>query len=533
MLPNALADAVVPFLASGSLGVLADSGVDLVRSFGRFHPLVVHFPIALALVAVAIEWWRGLSRREGVSPLTVPLLWIAAVAAVAATATGLVNAAHEYGGEASDTLERHRWLGIATTVVLVGLAWFGQSVAAQASASASKAAAAIGSFRWAALVAGIAVSVTGHLGGDLVHGEGYLTDYLLPRPSKAPADAPTAEGETGVASKEEEAAEASPELTDADRFFVAQVRPILDAHCIECHGPRKQKGGLRMDSKAWLFNGEEAEWTVRPGQASESLVIHRVELDRTDPDAMPPEGDGLTKEEIETLRKWIDDGAAYPNMLPGLAGAPGVPTAAVSAALATTGSLAVAGGASVGISSSVRAKVDAAAKALVARGVLVQPLALESELLDVNAMRASPPLGDADAELLADLAPVVATLNLAKSAMTDAGLSKVGPMPHLEKLRLDGTAVGDAGLAALGMLDRLESINLVGAKPTAASIGWLRSQPALKRVYVWQTSLDTPETLAALAEGGRMQVIGADLPLAQPTTPPMPEDPKPADPAAP
>jgi uncharacterized membrane protein/mono/diheme cytochrome c family protein len=508
--------------------MLAESGVDLVRAFGRFHPLVVHFPIALALVAVGIEWWRALSRREGLSPLTAPLLWIAAVSALASTATGWINAANEYGGDDSPALSLHRWIGTGTAFALLGLAWFGQSVAAQASASATKAAAAIGSFRWFGLVSAIAVSVTGHLGGDLVHGEGYLTDYLLPRAASSGEKSPDGATGEGIAAGDD-AEEVQPTLTDADRFFVSQVRPILDAHCIECHGPRKQKGGLRMDSKAWLFNGDEEDWTVLPGKSSESLLVHRVELDRTDPDAMPPEGDGLTKDEIATLKKWIDDGAAYPNMLPGLAGAPGVPTAAASAALAATGSVGVAGGSSVGISQAVREKAAAASKALAARGVLVQPLALDSDLLDVNAMRADPPIGDGDAELLADLAPVVADLNLSKSAITDAGLAKIGAMPHLEKLRLDGSAVGDAGLSALGTLARLESINLVGAKATGASVAWLRAQPALKRVYVWQTALDSPELLKAISEGNGITAIGADLPLAQPTTPPMPEDPKPAD----
>jgi hypothetical protein len=102
-------------------------------------------------------------------------------------------------------------------------------------------------------------------------------------------------------------------------------------------------------------------------------------------------------------------------------------------------------------------------------------------------------------------------------------------MPHHERLRLDGTAVGDAGLAALGTLARLESINLVGAKVTSKSTGWFGGQPMLRRVYVWQTELDTPEATKAIADGRasgpKLEVIGKDLPLAQPTTPPLPEEP--------
>jgi len=512
MLPSCELLASVPFAS-----ILADSAPDLARASGRLHPLVVHFPIALALVAVGVEWWRSLSRREGLSAMTRPLLWIAAVSAIVSTATGWINASFEHAGSEAEALALHRWIGTGTTVALVGLAWWCELLAAEALAASARVAASIGTFRWGALVGAIAVSVTGHLGGDLVHGEGYLTDYLLPRQEK-PVEAP----------KES----AAIELSANDRVFLEKVRPILEAHCFECHGPRKQKGGLRMDTKAWLFNGDEAKWSVLPFDAAQSLLVHRVELDRTDPDAMPPEGDGLTAEEKAVIRQWIDSGAAYPEV-PGVAGgiAPGVPTAASAAAAAAT-TIALGGPAAVSVTPAAKAKAEAAAKALIARGVLVQPLAIDSPLFDVNASRADPALGDADAALLVDIAPLVANLNLAKSAMTDAGLARLGGLANLERLRLDGAPVGDAGVRALGAMPRLESINLIGTKVTPALVDWFATQPALKRAYVWQTALDAPELLKAIGAEGRIQAIGADVPLAQPKAPPMPEEPAPA-PAAP
>jgi uncharacterized membrane protein len=478
MLPN-LDLAVLEPLAP----MLAESGPQLGRAAGRLHPLVVHFPLALGLVAIGAEWWRGLSRREGMSPLTLPLLWIAAISAVASTATGWVNASYERGSGDDAALDLHRWIGTATTVGFVVLAWWCQILAAQATASTAKTMAALGTFRWAALVGGIAMSVTGHLGGDLVHGKGYLTDLIFPpaKTEEAPEEAP----------KES----ANIELSANDRFFLDKVRPIFEANCFECHGARKQKGGLRMDSKSWLFNGSEEKWSVHPGKAGGSLLVTRVELDRADPDAMPPEGDGLTADEKAIIRKWIDDGAAYPDVSAiggGIPGAAGVSTAQVAAA----GALALSGPAAVAVAPGVKAKADVAAE---------------------------PAIGDADAALLADIAPLVANLNLSKSTLTDAGLAKLSGMVNLERLRLDGTGVGDAGVRALGTLPKLESINLIGTKVSPALTDWLTAQSALRRIYVWQTALDATDALKALNTGGR-QAIGADLPLAEPKGPPMPED---------
>lgn len=516
---------------SGLVSIVAEGGPDIGRAVGRLHPIFVHFPIALGIVAVLAEWWRVASRRSGMSPLTLPLLAIAAASAVVAASTGWVNAAHEYGNDGGDTLNLHRWIGTGSAVALVGLTWWCWTLSIELAKGGAAAIASLGSFRWAALVGAAAIGFTGHLGGDLVYGQGYLTEVLF-SPTKS-VEEPKESESTGVVS-----------LSADEQFFLNDVRPIFEANCFECHGPRKQKGGLRMDTKDWLFNGEEAEWSVLPGKAAESLLVHRVELDRADPDAMPPEGNGLSTDEIAKIRKWIDAGAPYPegsaaaggsgeaSVASGGTSAPGISATATNAAVAALGTVAIAGNSSVEIPASVRAKADAASKALIARGVLVQPLAADSALLDVNATRADPPIGDADAALLADLAPVVANLNLAKSAITDAGLAQIGAMPNLERLRLDGTMAGDAGLSALGALPRLESINLVGSKVTGASAAWIASQSALKRVYVWQTAVDNPEGIKALTDargsGAKLEVIGADLPLAQPTTAPMPEDPAPA-----
>lgn len=496
--------------------VLVAAAPDFGRAAGRLHPLVVHFPIALALVAVAVEWWRALTRQPGLSPITRPLLWLAAAAAVASTASGWLNAAYERDGDGGSTLFLHRWIGTATSIGLVALAAWCQSVARAMTRASADGVAQLGSFRWASLVVGLAVGATGHLGGDMVYGEGYLTKVLFPPSSKS-------EGEALADASPVEVATAQPAaLAPADAHFIETVLPILEANCFECHSARKQKGGLRMDTRAWLFNGDEEDWTVLPGKSAESLFHARIVLDRADPDAMPPEGPGLTADEQAAIRKWIDDGAAYPDASVIAAAADAGADRASQAVAATAGASAPALS-----TAEVRAKAEAAAKALVARGVLVQPLAIDSPYLDVNAARAEPAIGDADAALLADLAPLVVNLNLAKSAITDAGLAAIGAMPVLEKLRLDETAIGDEGLAALGTLPKLESVNLVGTKVTAACRDWLQAQPALRRVYVWRTAVEARDAAQALAT--KFEVVGADLPLAQPTTPPMPEDPKPED----
>ena len=93
------------------------------------------------------------------------------------------------------------------------------------------------------------------------------------------------------------AEEAKPEAGKID--FVKQIRPIIEAHCIKCHGPEKQKGKLRLDKKAEIFKGEKDDWMVHPGSPDDSEFYHRVNLPPDDDDIMPNEGEPLNKEQIK------------------------------------------------------------------------------------------------------------------------------------------------------------------------------------------------------------------------------------------
>jgi len=92
--------------------------------------------------------------------------------------------------------------------------------------------------------------------------------------------------------------------------FDADVKPVLAAQCFKCHGPDKQKGGLRLDSRAAALEGGNSGPAFVPGKSSDSKLIHAAV--GTDPDLkMPPTGPALSAEQVGKLRAWIDQGADY------------------------------------------------------------------------------------------------------------------------------------------------------------------------------------------------------------------------------
>ncbi|MDB5307329.1 MAG: Planctomycete cytochrome [Gemmataceae bacterium] len=93
--------------------------------------------------------------------------------------------------------------------------------------------------------------------------------------------------------------------------FDRDVKPIFAARCSSCHGPDKQRGGLRLDRKTDAFAGGDSGAALIPGKPGESLLLKRVES--TDPALrMPPKGDPLTAAEQAALRAWVEQGAKWP-----------------------------------------------------------------------------------------------------------------------------------------------------------------------------------------------------------------------------
>lgn len=96
--------------------------------------------------------------------------------------------------------------------------------------------------------------------------------------------------------------------------FNREVRPILAEHCIECHGPAKAKGGLRLDQQFSATNVlKSGAVAIKPSEPARSEVLLRLRAEAAE-DRMPPPESGkkaLTEREIAVLEKWITEGAKW------------------------------------------------------------------------------------------------------------------------------------------------------------------------------------------------------------------------------
>jgi uncharacterized membrane protein len=437
---------------------LADT---LLRFAGRLHPALVHFPIALLIVAALLEVVRLVRRRPEPSPTALTCVIIGAVTGVVVAFSGWMNADYESHAESlADELFWHRWLGVTVAALGVVLAGIGLGAKAIKAPSFQRVYALL------LLATAALVGLTGHFGGSMVYGPGYLLDAF--QSPENPND------DAEIASLPVRMAPADAVLT-VD--FARDVQPILNTRCIECHGRAKKKAGLRLDHPGFMFELEDVS-TVVPQMPHQSDIIDRIERKKGEEGCMPPSGPRLAPREIELIREWIAEGAywtlaaAAPDPVKPPADAPkeAAPAPPTPAKTWTGDDV-------------------AAIESIRAAGGRVEPIAAGSADLDINLSLAGANLSDDHLKPLQQLGPRVKSLNLARTPISDAGIAVLSACTNIETLHLEGTKVTDASMEAIAKLPRLAYLNLNGTAVTDAGVARIAACKSLKNLYVADTTV--------------------------------------------
>lgn len=424
---------------------------------GRLHPLILHFPIVLIILALLFEV-AGRYYRMKIGDNTVMVLLIAAALSslVSITAGFFLFASGEYSGS---LMERHFWAGAITGAAIfitLGLFYIYRSTTRYYYL-----------YFGGLLLTNAAVGYTSHLGGSITHGQDYLTEHLQ------------------FVFHVFDAEDAKPESEML--VYEDMIDPIFEAKCMSCHNAQRAKGELRLSAyNDILKGGESGQPSVTPGNPQESELYKRVVLPEGHSDRMPPEGKTpLMDSEIALLRFWIASGATDTLKV-------------VEAQQVDT------------MARTVRALLPELAKyRRRARIEKVRQKELEEELqqlatrLDIVIRRDSlsdenlfaismkfPPAPFTN-DQFRELSPyfeVFSKASLISSGIDDAGLYYIGQMVNLRELYLQKTGVDGSGIIHLQNLPHLEILNLSFTKIDDKSVIDLLDFPSLKEVYLYRTN---------------------------------------------
>lgn len=380
-------------------------------------------------------------------------IWLlGSLSALVSSVSGyLLSLSAEYD---ADTVNWHMWMGISVTVVAI-LLFLNPTVYK------------IKFTYILSVLLAVLITITGHLGGTLTHGEGYLTGNT----ETITATVPVTKNITDV----QEA-----------KLYDDIVQPMLQTKCYSCHGPQKQKGKLRMDNPQFILKGGKNGEIILTGKADESEMIKRIFLPENDKKHMPPkQKPQLTEKETMLLHWWVQQGADFNKKVKEIE----QPGKIKSVLLAMQAGNKTAVKDSVFIPAIPVEQADQKIiQSLKDRGVMILPVAANSNYLAVSFVSLTN-ITAQDLNWLAALQKQLVSLKIGNTNINDSTLVIIGKCSQLVFLQLNNTKITDDGMPLLSSLQNLRSLNIVGTNISSKGLEALQKQKSLQSVYMYQSKV--------------------------------------------
>ncbi|MCC6289737.1 MAG: hypothetical protein IT249_17815 [Chitinophagaceae bacterium] len=435
---------------------------DWSQFFGRFHPLVVHLPVGIivfAVLLIIIAAYRKSALLE--KAINIALL-AGCISAVFAIVTGLLLSGN--GGYDADTLFWHKWIGIIAAVICF-VSWLSR----RNPESEKKISNAL------LVICTLLIAIGGHLGGNMTHGEGYLTKNLPASLQKIFGAAPKVVPKKIFAS------------VDSVMVYADIIQPILDKKCISCHNLKKQNGELDLSSKEGLTKGGKSGAAIVAADLEKSELFHRVTLPVSSSKFMPADNrPALMPVEISLIKWWINAGADYEKNLARL-NADDKSKYLVAAYL----------GIDAANEKEIILPVVAAANPGVLRqlkeaNIIIRPLSAESNLLQASFVMVQQSTEAEITKLVEKLSSVknqLYQLDVKHCTLSKEALTIISNFNMLNKLDMQQTKLTDEIIQPLSKLQQLSVLNLGENEITDKVFSILKEMKALKKANLWQTKV--------------------------------------------
>lgn len=422
---------LVLILAIGSDRILLP---DWIQVIGRSHPLLLHFPIVLLLLGLLFIWIPGLDQKPDARSIFEFTLLAGCNFAGLTVIAGLILVNEDYDG---DAIIWHQWSGIAIFYLCIVIYFF-----RHLSKSFLKP---------ASLLLAVGITLTGHWGANITHGEDFL---LAPIQEKESEITPLAEAEV----------------------FNDLVLPILESKCMSCHKEGKIKGELRMDYIEGLQKGGKSGPFVLAGDFENSHMIQRIGLPMEEKKHMPPKNKAqLTEDELIILREWVANGASFDQKVMEIDKENQLFFLASNKFEAKKPyNFEAADASDVKSLNNFFRKVDA---------IYPESPALEVSYFSIAAF---------DPKSLGELKKVkdqIVKLNLNKMPLAGVDLSVLKEMTHLEEIQANFTDLDSKQIQLISSLDNLKYLAISGNPIDEAGVQAISKMKSLINLYLWTPSL--------------------------------------------
>jgi uncharacterized membrane protein len=406
--------------------------------FGRFHPLLLHLPIGALLVTFFLDI-TGRFQKDYPRLVIIYALGFSSFFAFLTCILGYFLSLE--GGYGKNILDIHFWTGILTAALTLLL--FIMSLLKSKEAKKM--------FLPLFIITLVSISVTGHYGSVLTHGENFLTEYLsVPEKSR------------------------TIKVVDSLKIYNDVIVKILDSKCIQCHNSTKKKGELSLISKENILKGGENGDAIVIGNSKESLLYKQLVLPISNKKHMPPEGKAqLTKDEIRLLKYWIDTGVKFDDYVDNMSQNDTLNNVLKKYLIFDK----------IVIPKASKREVIKAQEA----GFMVKEIVPGASGLSVKFTKKT--IEKSDINTLSNLKNQIIELDLSNTNLADQMSGVLKGLENLKMLRLDNTKITDETLENIKNLDNLDVLNLFNTKVTDYGLEELLKSVTPAQIYTWKTKV--------------------------------------------
>jgi predicted CXXCH cytochrome family protein len=322
------------------------------------------------------------------------------------------------------------------------------------------------------------LTMTGHLGGNLTHGETYLTEVL-----------PEGIQETFGWKIEEqfEPLSLDGEAWEEALFFEEVVQPIMNQNCRSCHNEKNSKGDLILTTKESLLKGGKNGEVIFRKNPLESQLIKRMLLPLDHEDHMPPkEKRQPIAAEVELMEAWFLSGASFDASL----GQSGVSVDLVSSFFVKNEN-------SIYPEVGLEPVEENILRDFRSKGFFIEKLSEESPLLKVSTIN-FPGAENQDLNALKPILPYITILDLSDSRVTDEFIPFLEKMENLAVLKLNATKIEGQNFEILKNNSHLNQIHLTKSQVRLENLLKLDYHPSLQKVFAYDTPLNENVSLEKL-----------------------------------
>jgi len=409
---------------------------------GKFHPLLLHFPIVLSIVIALYLIFTPAGKIT--KNIEQPILLINALMAVLVAITGLfLSKENSY---ADDLLTQHQWGGVAIALCSWALVIINHHYKPFQENKNQRI--TIGLFLL------ILVIIFTHKGAQLTHGVDAIS---MPETTNTTADTTKLKVLDSTASVYEKA-----------------VEPILLDKCVGCHGPKKVKGNLLLDSKEHILKGGKHGSVL--DLSGTSSIIERIHLPIAEEKHMPPDGKPqLTPAELKILNDWISAGGDFNKKLLELNKADSLYI------LANTYQPPVE-------KNKDKANVGPDISEYNTNYCNVHYVYPGSTLIEVNFFQGSF-YNREQLKKLDKIKEQIISLNMQSMPLQQEDVSIIATFKQIEKLNLNYTGLNIKSLEAIKSLNKLQSLSIAGIEANANELSNLVKGTSIQNLHVWNTQI--------------------------------------------